>query len=203
MQVCLEGEIPAIPVLNEEDPLRVQIKEVFEYFPQLPSDSLIGVRIVHVFALPDAPEEEYQSTSLKLLTSLLKKGRKERFVGEVGAQGEALRENEDTKEGNGGGGRVVLGEMGRGKRDRKMEVEWTAVDGMVKWKGERGSMVGWRLEGGFGFPGADGGFFSEARVASYDGGQDFGGGGGGGLVGDLVAMVLHWVKGLSKTKGKF
>ncbi|CAL5340615.1 unnamed protein product [Camellia sinensis] len=66
--VCLEGEIPAMPVLNEEDPLRVQIKEVFEYFPQLPSDSLIGVRIVHVFALPDAPKEEYQSTSLKLLT---------------------------------------------------------------------------------------------------------------------------------------
>ncbi|CAL5428485.1 unnamed protein product [Camellia sinensis] len=66
--VCLEGEIPAMPVLNGEDPLRVQIKEVFEYFPQLPSDSLIGVRIVHVFALPDAPKEEYQSTSLKLLT---------------------------------------------------------------------------------------------------------------------------------------
>ncbi|CAL5354162.1 unnamed protein product [Camellia sinensis] len=68
VQVSLEGEIPAMPVLNEEDPLRVQIKEVFEYFPQLPSDSLIGVRIVHVFALPDALEEEYQSTSLKLLT---------------------------------------------------------------------------------------------------------------------------------------
>ncbi|CAL5398558.1 unnamed protein product [Camellia sinensis] len=130
----------------------VEVKEVFEYFPQLPSDSLIGVRIVHVFALPDAPEEEYQSTSLKLLTR------------------------------------------------RHGQVEW--VEGNARG--------GKREYGGFGFPGAGGGFFSEARVAGNDGGQDFGGGGGGGLgggtglVGDLSTTMDTWHKMLWKRfhKGK-